>query len=72
MGAKAGAYALMDTSAMCYTSHHTGLIRAVGITAANAPEASITREISADLERQSVVLKELPIAPLVLEQPFCA
>jgi IS5 family transposase len=37
----------------------TGLIRAVGITPANVAEASVTREISADLERQSVTLKEL-------------
>ena len=39
----------------------TGLIRAVGITPANAPEASVIRDISADLERQQVVLKELHI-----------
>ncbi len=39
----------------------TGLIRAVGITPANVPEASVAREISADLERQHVVLKELHI-----------
>ena len=39
----------------------TGLIRAVGITFANVPEASVTREISADLERQPVMLKELHI-----------
>ena len=39
----------------------TGLIRAVGITPANAPEASVTEAISADLERQPVVLKELHI-----------
>ena len=39
----------------------TGLIRAVGITPANVPEASVTREISADLERQAVTLKELHI-----------
>jgi transposase len=39
----------------------SGLIRAVGITPANVPEASVTREISADLERQSVTLKELHI-----------
>lgn len=38
-----------------------GLIRAVGITPANAPEASVTRDISADLERQGVHLKELHI-----------
>lgn len=40
----------------------TGLIRAVGITPANAPEASVTEAISADLEQQSVTLKELHIA----------
>jgi Transposase DDE domain len=39
----------------------TGLIRAVGITPANAPEASVTREISADLERQHVMVTELHI-----------
>ncbi len=39
----------------------TGLIRAVGITPANVAEASVTREISADLERQEVRLKELHI-----------
>ena len=39
----------------------TGLIRAVGITPANIPEASVTEEISADLEQQLVTLKELHI-----------
>ncbi len=39
----------------------TGLIRAVGMTPANVPEANVTREISADLERQGVCLKELHI-----------
>ncbi len=39
----------------------TGLIRAVGITPANVPEASVTEAISADLERQHVALKELHI-----------
>jgi hypothetical protein len=39
----------------------TGLIRAVGITPANTPEASVTEAISADLERQQVTLKELHI-----------
>jgi transposase len=37
----------------------TGLIRAVSITPANVPEASVTPEISTDLERQSVKIKEL-------------
>jgi IS5 family transposase len=39
----------------------TNLIRAVGITPANAPEASVTEAISEDLERQEVCLKELHI-----------
>jgi IS5 family transposase len=39
----------------------TGLIRAVGITAANAPEANVTNAISEDLDRQEVSLKELHI-----------
>ncbi len=39
----------------------TDLIRAVGMTPANAPEASVTEAISADLERQKVALKELHI-----------
>src|SRR5437588_8547653 len=39
----------------------SGLIRAVGLTLANAPEASVTEGISADLERQQVTLKELHI-----------
>src|SRR6266478_4531937 len=39
----------------------TGLIRAVGVTPANVPEASVTPAISADLDRQAVALKELHI-----------
>lgn len=39
----------------------TNLIRAVGITPANVPEASVTEAISEDLERQEVSLKELHI-----------
>jgi hypothetical protein len=39
----------------------TGLMRAVGITPANVPEASVTKEISADLEQQGAYLKELHI-----------
>jgi fructose-specific component phosphotransferase system IIB-like protein len=39
----------------------TGLVRAVGITSANVREASVTKEISVDLERQPVMLKELYI-----------
>jgi hypothetical protein len=34
----------------------TGLIRAVGLTSANVPEASVTPAISEDLERQEVCL----------------
>jgi hypothetical protein len=49
-----------------YKSHvlrdlDSGLVRAVGITAANAAEASVTDAISADLGRQKVRLKELHI-----------
>jgi Transposase DDE domain/Transposase domain (DUF772) len=39
----------------------TGLIRAVGLTPANVPEASVTPAISADLARQGAALKELHI-----------
>ncbi len=39
----------------------TGLIRAVGVTPAHAPEASVTEAISGDLDRQEVALKELHI-----------
>src|SRR5260221_3966479 len=39
----------------------TGLIRAVGITPANVPEASVTEAISVDIDRQKVSLKELHI-----------
>jgi len=39
----------------------SGLVRAVGITAANVPEASVTEALSADLDRQNVQLKELHI-----------
>ncbi len=39
----------------------TGLVRAVGLTAANVPEASVTEPIRADLARQWVVLSELHI-----------
>jgi hypothetical protein len=53
----------------------SGLIRAVGITAANAPEASVTEAIVADLERQAARLGELHIdraylsSTLVRERP---
>jgi hypothetical protein len=39
----------------------TGLIRAVGMTPANVPEARVTEAISEDLSRQEVCLKELHI-----------
>jgi transposase len=39
----------------------TGLVRAVGITPANEPEANVTEAISADLDRQEVDLQELHI-----------
>jgi hypothetical protein len=61
MGAFAAVCASMGTNGMCSTSLHTGLIRAVGITPANVPEASVTKEISADLEQQGTRLKELHI-----------
>jgi hypothetical protein len=38
-----------------------GVVRAVGITPANEPEASITDHIAADLKTQKVELKELHI-----------
>ncbi len=39
----------------------TGLVRAVGLTAANVPEASVTEPMRADLACQQVVLSELHI-----------
>jgi Transposase DDE domain/Transposase domain (DUF772) len=48
----------------------TGLIRAVGLTPANAPEASVTPDISADLDRQAVFLKELHIDRAYLSSHF--
>jgi hypothetical protein len=39
----------------------SGLIRAVGITPANVPEASVTEAMSTDLDPQHVALKELHI-----------
>jgi hypothetical protein len=39
----------------------TGFVRAVGITAANAPEASVTEAISEDLMLQRICLQELHI-----------
>jgi len=53
----------------------TGLVRAVGLTAANQPEASVTDAIAADLAAQSATLRELHIdraylsSTLVKERP---
>jgi hypothetical protein len=53
----------------------TGLVRAVGVTPANAPEATVTEGIEADLAAQSVRLSELHIdraylsSQLVRERP---
>jgi hypothetical protein len=48
----------------------TGLIRAVGVTSANVPEASVTEAISADLDRQEVSLKELHVDRAYLSSHF--
>ena len=48
----------------------SGLIRAVGITPANAPEASVTKAISEDLNRQEACLKELHIDRAYLSSHF--
>lgn len=39
----------------------SGMVRAVGVTPANAAEASVTETIALDLESQNVVLAELHI-----------
>jgi transposase len=39
----------------------SGLVRAVGITPANAAEASVTQSIAQDLQLQEVILSELHI-----------
>ena len=39
----------------------SGLVRAVGVTPANVPEATVTEEIAEDLEAQQVTLEELHI-----------
>lgn len=49
----------------------TGLIRAVGITPANVPEASVTGAISEDLCQQEVCLKELHIDRAYLSTIWC-
>ncbi|MEH2092309.1 IS1182 family transposase [Nostoc sp.] len=38
-----------------------GMIRAVGVTKANAPEASVTRDIESDLKQQQITIQELHI-----------
>jgi Transposase DDE domain/Transposase domain (DUF772) len=38
-----------------------GIVRAVGITSANAPEASVTNDIESDLKQQQVTIQELHI-----------
>ena len=48
----------------------TDLIRAEGVTPANAPEASVTEAISEDLERQGGCLKELHIDRAYLSSHF--
>jgi len=47
----------------------TGLVRAAGVTPANAPEASVTDDIMADLAAQGVLLKELHIDRAYLSSP---
>ena len=46
---KVAVCASIYTNAMCFHDLDTGLIRAVGVTPANVPEASVTAAISADL-----------------------
>lgn len=52
-----------------------GVVRAVGITPANVPEAAVTDDIASDLASQDVTLKELHIdrayltSQLVKERP---
>lgn len=53
----------------------SGLVRAVGVTAANAPEAIVTEAIVEDLQSQQIVVRELHIdraylsSALVRERP---
>src|SRR4249920_3768262 len=68
--AKVAVCALMDTNAMCARVLDTGLIRAVGLTPANVPEASVTVAISADLAEQAVALQELHIDRAYLSSHF--
>ena len=48
----------------------SGLVRVVGLTAANAPEASVTPAISADLASQAGSLRELHIDRAYLTSPL--
>jgi transposase len=53
----------------------SGMVRAVGVTPANTPEASVTEALMVDLTAQAVTLRELHIdraylsSPLVRERP---
>lgn len=58
----------------CYKRHvfkdlDIGVVRAVGITPVNIPEAAVTEAITADLEPQNVKLQELHILPCLSEEP---
>ena len=55
---------------MCARVLDTGLIRAVGVTPANVPQASVTTAISADLAEQAVALQELHIDRAYLSSHF--
>lgn len=48
----------------------SGLVRAVGVTAANAPEATVTEAIMADVSRQGITLHELHIDRAYLSSPW--
>lgn len=47
-----------------------GMVRAVGITSANAPEASVTLDIEQDLKQQQVTIRELHIDRAYLTSHF--
>ena len=51
----------MATNAMCCAIWKSRLIVAVGVTPANAPEASVTDAIATDLAAQQCTLRELHI-----------
>ena len=74
MAARAGASGSTGTRALCCGTC-TGLVRAVGVSSANLPEASVRDAIMADLERQEAQLGELHIdrgylsSRLVRERP---